>query len=29
MFKGAAKPVLDQSMTTAILERTASDRPKY
>lgn len=29
MFKGAAKPVLDQSMTTAILERTGSDRPKY
>ncbi len=29
MFKGAAKPVLNESMTTAILERTAADRPKY
>jgi NitT/TauT family transport system substrate-binding protein len=29
MFKGATKPVLNESMTTAILERTAADRPKY
>jgi NitT/TauT family transport system substrate-binding protein len=29
MFKGAAKPVLEQAMTTAILEKTAADRPKY
>ena len=27
MFKGATKPVLNESMTTAILERTAADRP--
>jgi NitT/TauT family transport system substrate-binding protein len=29
MFKGATKPVLSESMTTEILERTAADRPKY
>ncbi|HXT07234.1 MAG TPA: ABC transporter substrate-binding protein [Roseiarcus sp.] len=29
MFKGAAKPVLEQSATTKILELTAADRPKY
>ena len=29
MFKGATKPVLEESVTTAILEKTAADRPKY
>jgi len=29
MFKGATKPVLEESMTTKILEMTAADRPKH
>jgi NitT/TauT family transport system substrate-binding protein len=29
MFKGATKPVLNESMTTKILEMTAATRPKY
>lgn len=29
MFKGATKPVLEESVTTAIHEKTAADRPKY
>ncbi len=29
MFKGASKPVLEESMTTKILEMTAADRPKH
>jgi NitT/TauT family transport system substrate-binding protein len=29
MFAGATKPVLEESMTMAILEQTAADRPKF
>ncbi|CCV12136.1 ABC transporter substrate-binding protein [Mesorhizobium sp. STM 4661] len=29
MFKGATKPVLEESATTEILDMTAADRPKY
>jgi NitT/TauT family transport system substrate-binding protein len=29
MFKGATKPVLEETITTKVLEKTAADRPKY
>jgi NitT/TauT family transport system substrate-binding protein len=29
MFKGATKPVLNESMTTKVLEMTVANRPKY